>query len=106
MSQSLSHMQRLSKVNITAKRQAGIIKLLNEYDTFHATNPGRNLPLDLFMRYFFLDHKADFDNKARNQIVDVVYTMQRYKGYLNALASRRQSNRADVITWDERFKAF
>ena len=80
--------------------------LLNEYDTFHSTNPGRNLPLDLFMRYHFLKHKNEFDDDARSQIVDNVYTMQRYKGYLNAIASRKSSFSPNEINWAARFRAF
>ena len=51
------------------------MSILDEFDSFHLNNPGRNLPLDLFMRYFFLNHKADYDSEARGQIVDMVYTL-------------------------------
>lgn len=52
-----------------------MLELLNNYDQTHIENPGRNIPLDLFMRYYFLKHKADYDSEARNQIVDLVYTL-------------------------------
>ena len=53
-----------------------------------------------------MQHKADFDSDARNQMVELVYTLQRYKGYLNAISERKSTKRADVITWDSRMKAF
>ena len=58
-------------------------------------NPGRNMTMDIFLRYFFLDHKKDFDADGRTQIVDNVYTLLRYKGYLNAIASRKSSYSPD-----------
>ena len=75
ISQSARFMERLSKIKIPAKRRAGILAVLDQYDTTHIEDPGRNIPLDIFMRYYFLDHKKDFDAAARRQIVQMVYTL-------------------------------
>jgi len=82
------------------------LDILTKYDEQHINEPGRNIPIDIFLRYYFLQHKADFDSDARNQMVELVYTLQRYKGYLNAISERKSTKRADVITWDSRMKAF
>ena len=58
-------MQKMSMVKIPAKRRAGILEILTEYDNFHSVNPGRNMPLDLYLRYHFLKHKNEFDADAR-----------------------------------------
>ena len=68
-------MERLSKIKITKKREAGIIHVLDEYDNFHITNIGRNLPLDIFMRYHFLKHKNEYNADARTQMVENVYAL-------------------------------
>ena len=36
-------------------------------------NPGKNMPLDLYLRYFFLNHKKKIDSIDREAIVDYVY---------------------------------
>jgi hypothetical protein len=82
------------------------LDILTKYDEQHINEPGRNIPIDIFLRYYFLQHKADFDSDARNQMVELVYTLQRYKAYLNAISERKSTKRADVITWDSRMKAF
>jgi hypothetical protein len=96
----------MSQIIIPAKRRNAILKILNDYDSFHETNVDRNVPLDLYLRYFFLDHKKDFDDDARGQISDMVYFLQRYKGYLNAISSRKSTRDENRITWEARFKAF
>ena len=96
----------MSMVKIPAKRRAGILEILTEYDNFHSVNPGRNMPLDLYLRYHFLKHKNEFDADARSQIVDNIYTLHRYKGYLNAIASRKSSFSPNEINWAARFRAF
>lgn len=79
-------MEKLSRMKIPTRRRAGIIKVLEEFDLIHKNEPGRNIPLDLHLRYFFLNNKNVFDNESRTQIVDVVYILQRYKAYLNAIS--------------------
>ena len=68
-------MEKISRTKITGKRRAGVLALLDKFDTEHINDPGRNIPLDIFMRYYFLDHKKDFDSDARRQIVEMVYTL-------------------------------
>lgn len=58
-------MEKLSRIKISGKRRAGILTLLDKFDDTHINDPGRNIPLDIFMRYHFLDHKAEFDSEAR-----------------------------------------
>jgi hypothetical protein len=66
-----------------------VLEVLENYDNMHINEPSRNVPLDIFLRYFFLQHKNEYDASSRTQIVELVYTMQRYKGYLNAITSRK-----------------
>lgn len=99
-------MEKLSKMRLTSKRRNTVLEILNGFEDFHITNPGRNLPMDLFLRYHFLGHKKDYDNQARGEIVDYVYSLYRFKGYLNAIASRTESGSPENITWSTRMKAF
>ena len=65
------------------------------------TNPGRNVPLDLFLRYFFLREKKQHDpvdSVDREAVVDYVYYLQLYKGYLNAICKK-------PMTWQSRLQA-
>ena len=103
---TLSFMQNLSKIKLATKNRAQVLSILQDFDNFHINEPHRNMPLDLWLRFHFLKNKKEFDNQARSQIVEYVYTLQRYKGYLNAIASRKQSGRETDITWSSRLKAF
>ena len=51
---SHSFMTRLSQMKLTQKRRSGVLKLLDTYEETHVNQPGRNISLDIFMRYFFL----------------------------------------------------
>jgi hypothetical protein len=82
-------MENMSKIKITKKREAGILDVLEGFDKFHIENIGRNIPLDIFMRYHFLKHKNEFNAEARTQMVENIYALSRYKGYLNAISSRK-----------------
>ena len=68
-------MERMSKIKLTKKREAGVLNILDEFDNFHINNIGRNIPLDIFMRYHFLKHKNEFNSEARTQMVENVYTL-------------------------------
>jgi hypothetical protein len=61
----MAFMAKISQIKITLKRKNSILAILNDFDSFHINNPGRNLPMDLFLRYYFLDHKKEFDADAR-----------------------------------------
>jgi 16S rRNA (cytosine967-C5)-methyltransferase len=82
-------MRNLSQIKVPSFRRSSILEILDNYETAHITEPHRNIPLDLFMRYYFLERKKDFDNEARTQIFELTNTLMRYKGYLNAIASRK-----------------
>ena len=92
-------MEKMSKMQITSKRRTAILNILDEYDQFHAANIDRNMPLDMYLRYYFLKHKKDFRDDARTQITDMVYFLTRYKGYLNAIANRKSTRDENHITW-------
>ena len=57
------------------------------------------MPLDLYMRYYFLKHKKNIDSIDREAIVDFVYYLMKYKGYLSAISAK-------PISWVTRLKAF
>lgn len=58
------------------------------YETEHRNNPERNIPLDIFLRYYFLDNKRGLETFHRGQIVDFVYLMTSWNLYLGAIAKR------------------
>ena len=68
-------MQKLSQIRLPKKRRSSILQILEGFDNQHIASPERNIPMDIFLRYYFLDHKNEFDNEARNQIVEIVYTL-------------------------------
>lgn len=80
---------QLSKLKLSSARRSALLGILDEFDDLHKNDPTRNVPLDIFLRFYFLRHKNVFDSAARAQLVDMVYTLQRYKGYLNAISSRK-----------------
>ena len=82
-------MRKLSQIKLSKNKQAGVLEVLNSYDEIHVTSPGRNIPLDLFLRYYFLKNKNEYDAEGRTQMVEMVYTLMRYKGYLNAISNRK-----------------
>eukprot|EP00347_Sterkiella_histriomuscorum_P019483 403341461 len=91
--------QRMNLPTLNATRKAYILRILDTFDQEHINNPGRNIPLDLYLRYFFLNEKKKVDGFDRESIVDYVYNLMMYKGYLNAICKK-------PMTWESRFKAF
>jgi hypothetical protein len=91
--------QKLNLPTLNANRQSYILKILEQFDAEHTNNPGRNIPLDLYLRYFFLNEKSKVDSLDREAIVDFVYHLMTWKGYLNAICRK-------PMTWDSRLKAF
>jgi hypothetical protein len=73
--------------------------VLDEYDTKHEVEPGRNIHFDLFLRYYFLEEKANINSLDREAIVEYAYALMRQKGFLNAICKK-------PVSWDSRFKAF
>ena len=92
-------MSRLNLCSLNANRQAYVMKILDGFDTEHINNPGRNIPLDLYLRYFFLNEKMKVDALDREAIVDYVYHLMIWKGYLNAICKK-------PMNWQTRLKAF
>jgi hypothetical protein len=79
-----------------------VLDILNEYENKHLAEPHRNIPLDAHLRYYFLDHKKQFsaiDSLDREHMVDYVYTLMRWKTFLNVICQR-------PMTWESRLKAF
>ena len=58
-------MKKISQIKITAKKQSAILEIVNSFENFHVVNPGRNMTMDIHLRYYFLDHKKDFDADGR-----------------------------------------
>jgi hypothetical protein len=90
---------KLNLASLNANRQAYILQILDKFDQEHINNPGRNIPLDLYLRYFFLNEKSKVDSLDREAIVDYVHHLLIWKGYLNAICRK-------PMTWQSRFKAF
>jgi hypothetical protein len=90
---------KLNLPSLNASRQAYILQILEQFDQEHANNPGKNIPLDLYLRYFFLNEKTKVDSLDREAIVDYVHHLLIWKGYLNAICKK-------PMTWQTRFKAF
>ena len=74
------------------------ISILESFEKKHLLEPERNIPLDLFIRYYFLDNKS-VAASDRAHIVDYVYALTSYKLYLSAISLR-------PINWSKRLDAF
>ena len=90
---------KLNLPTLNANRHAYVLQILDSFDQEHINNPGRNLPLDLYLRYFFLNEKTKVDSLDREAIVDYVHNLMIWKGYLNAICRK-------PMTWQSRLKAF
>lgn len=83
---------------LNSDRRQHVVSILEEFEKKHLLEPERNIPLDLFMRFYFLDNKHVFASD-RAQIVDYVYSLTSYKLYLSAICKR-------PINWSKRLEAF
>lgn len=88
LKQASKMLARMNLPTINSTRQGYILKILDSFDEEHINNPGRNIPLDLYLRYFFLKEKRKIDSIDREAIVDYVYYLMIYKGYLNAICKK------------------
>jgi len=91
--------RKLNMPVVNKSQSAHIQKILESYEQKHISEPHRNVPMDSFLRFYFLDHKKEVDSLDREKIVDHVYTLQRWKGYLDAICRRPQ-------TWESRLRSF
>lgn len=90
---------KLNLPTLNASRKGYVLDILTKFDEEHTNNPGKNLTLDLYLRFYFLQYKKLLDATEREAIVDYVYYLLMYKGYLNAICTK-------PMTWESRFKAF
>lgn len=73
-------------------RQFHILSIFEKYDQ-------QSLPLDLFLKDYFLAHKA-LGSKDRGYIAETAYAMVRWKGLLDALCNKESPS------WDDRLDLF
>lgn len=99
MQKIVSTRGRLNLPLLNATRQSYVLDILHSFDDAHINQPGRNIPLDLYLRYFFLNLKSRVDSLDREAIVDYVYHLQIWKGYLNAICRK-------PMKWESRLRAF
>ena len=52
----------LSQMKLAGARRAAIIDVVDEYDSVHINDPTRNIPMDVFLRFWFLKRKNLFDD--------------------------------------------
>ncbi len=90
--------QRMNLNTLNMTRKGHVLNILNKFDEEHINNPGRNIPLDLYLRYYFLNIKKEVDSLDREAIVDYVYYLMIYKGYLNAICKK-------PMTWESRLNS-
>jgi hypothetical protein len=92
----------LSKANkifnklLTSKRRSHIIKILEQFDTEHM-KLGRNIPLDLHIRKYYLQNRT-VTVPDREFINNQVYNLIRYKGLLDFLSK-------PPLNWHSRLEA-
>lgn len=80
------------------ERRGHVISILENFEKKHLLEPERNIPLDLFLRFYFLDNKH-VEASDRSQIVDYVYSLTAWKLYLSTISAR-------PINWAQRLQAF
>ena len=82
--------------------KAAILDILQKFDeqTKQAI-PGEksNIPMDLFLRFYFLERKKDFTSLDRALIVQHCYSIMRWKLYLGYLCRK-------PINWQGRLRAY
>jgi hypothetical protein len=87
---------------LTNSRRKHIINILESFERTHLVQPERNIPLDLFLRYYFLERKSETKGELsaedRAQIVEYVYSLTSFKLYLSAISTR-------PINWGRRLEA-
>ena len=74
-----------------------IWKILDSYDAEH-TKIGRNLPLDLHVRHYYV-HNKTITVPDRELISDYVYSLTKHKLLLDFIAK-------SPVTWQSRLSAF
>jgi hypothetical protein len=93
----LSKSNKIFNKIMTNYRKGHIIKIL---DTFDKANMdiGTNVPLDLYIRKYFLGCKT-VSSSDREFIYDQVYNLIRYRGLLDFISR-------PPVDWEKRFEEF
>ena len=99
VAKTISTRSKLNLPLLNANRQSYVMQILTQFEQEHINNPGRNIPLDLYLRYFFLNEKTKVDSLDREAIVEYVYHLLIWKGFLNAICRK-------PMTWESRLRAF
>jgi len=89
--------RKLNLPSVNKKEVAHVLAILEDYEQKHISEPHRNIAMDMHLRFYFLAHKK-VEPLEREKIVEYVYTLQRWKGYLDAISRK-------PLTWQHRFKA-
>jgi 16S rRNA (cytosine967-C5)-methyltransferase len=77
-------------------REHHLLALLHGYEA-------QKLPLDLFMNFYFRDHKA-LGSKDRGEIAELIYAMVRVQSLLDYIC--QQSMPQKSISWEKRYQTF
>ena len=80
----LSKSNKIFNKLLSSKRKSHIINILESFDKEHL-ELGRNIPLDLHVRKYYLNNR-DLSTIDRDFIVDQVYSLIKYKGLLDFLS--------------------
>ena len=78
-------------------RKGHIIRILEKFDNEHYEF-GRNIPLDMLIRKYYL-HNRTVSQTDRDFINDQVYNLMRNKGLLDFLTKSK-------LNWQSRFETF
>ena len=112
------HNDKRRSLRIPANQRACIVDILNTFDASQRRDPLQqrqddtkeevtkelkhlraSLPMDLFLRYYFLGRKAEFTAQDRAYIVQHCYAMIRWKTYLGFICKK-------PINWYNRLDAY
>lgn len=93
----LSKSNKLFNKLMSTNRRGHILKILDTFDKEHI-DYGKNTPLDLHIRTYYLKNKK-INVIDREFINDQVYNLVRHKGLLDFLTK-------SPISWEGRFESF
>ena len=92
----LTRANRIFNKLMSGYRRGHIINLLESFDNEHLEF-GRNVPLDMHLRKYYLNNRQ-VSNIDREFINDQVYNLIRYKGLLDFLTK-------STLNWSNRFES-
>lgn len=97
MASSLNKSNKIFNKIFTGYRKSHIINILETFESDHM-EPGRNIPLDMHIRKYYLKNKS-ITNIDREFINEQVYSLIKYKGLLDFLTRGK-------IDWNKRIDVF